>query len=30
MKMPIDKIADGDFSKEWFEDERERPESVEV
>jgi uncharacterized protein (TIGR00369 family) len=30
MKMPIDKIADGDFSKEWFEDDRERPDSVEV
>jgi uncharacterized protein (TIGR00369 family) len=30
MKMPIDKIADGDFSKEWFVDERERPDGVEL
>lgn len=28
MKLGIDKIADGDFSAEWFEDPRERPESV--
>jgi len=28
MKMGIDKIAEGDFTKEWFEDGRERPESV--
>ncbi len=28
MKLGIDKIADGDFSKEWFVDGRERPESV--
>ena len=30
MKLPIDKIADGDFDEEWFADERETPESVEV
>jgi uncharacterized protein (TIGR00369 family) len=28
MKLGIDKIADGDFSKEWFVDPRERPECV--
>jgi len=28
MKLGIDKIADGDFTTQWFEDERERPESV--
>lgn len=30
MKMPIDKIADGDFALEWFADERERPGGVEL
>ncbi len=30
MKLPIDAIADGDFSVEWFADEREVPESVEL
>jgi len=30
LKMPIDKIADGDFSTEWFVDERELPDSVDV
>ena len=30
MKMPIDKIADGDFSKEWFVDERPLPGTVVV
>jgi uncharacterized protein (TIGR00369 family) len=30
MKLGIDKIADGDFSKEWFVDVRERPERVTV
>jgi uncharacterized protein (TIGR00369 family) len=30
MKLPIDRIADGDFSAEWFADTRERPESVDV
>jgi uncharacterized protein (TIGR00369 family) len=30
MKMPIEKIADGDFSKEWFVDPRPLPASVEV
>lgn len=30
MKLPIDKIADGDFSLEWFEDERDAPERVDV
>ncbi|MDO9557988.1 MAG: PaaI family thioesterase [Coriobacteriia bacterium] len=29
MKMPIERIADGDFGKEWFADERERPDEVE-
>ena len=28
MKLPIDKIADGDFDAEWLADERETPESV--
>lgn len=28
MKMPIDKIAEGDFDAEWFADERERPDGV--
>jgi uncharacterized protein (TIGR00369 family) len=30
MKLGIDKIADGDFSKEWFEDGRDRPEMVAI
>jgi uncharacterized protein (TIGR00369 family) len=30
MKMPIDRIADGDFSKEWFVDAREHPDEVAV
>lgn len=30
IKMPIDKIADGDFNTEWFEDVREAPESVKL
>jgi uncharacterized protein (TIGR00369 family) len=30
LKMPIDKIADGDFDAEWFEDVRERPETVQL
>jgi acyl-coenzyme A thioesterase PaaI-like protein len=30
MKMPIDKIAEGDFAKEWFADTRDAPESVEL
>jgi uncharacterized protein (TIGR00369 family) len=30
MKLGIDKIADGDFSKEWFVDARERPNEVVV
>jgi len=30
MRMPIDRIADGDFSAEWFEDVRERPEGFEA
>jgi hypothetical protein len=28
--MGIDRIADGDFNEQWFEDTRERPETVEV
>lgn len=30
MKMPIEQIADGDFAREWFADERKMPESVDV
>ena len=30
LKMPIDKIADGDFEAEWFADERARPEALEL
>lgn len=30
MKMPIEKIAEGDFHLEWFADQREFPESVEI
>lgn len=30
MKLPIDKIAEGDFSLEWFADERERPDRVDL
>ena len=30
MKLPIDQIAEGDFSSEWFEDEREAPPEVDV
>lgn len=30
LKMPIEKIADGDFQQEWFADEREAPERVEL
>ena len=30
MKMPIDQIADGDFSKEWFADERDAPELLDA
>lgn len=30
MRMPIDKIAEGDFSEEWFVDERERPSEVDL
>jgi len=28
MKLPIDRIAQGDFELEWFPDEREKPETV--
>jgi len=28
MKLPIDRIADGDFGREWFPDEREAPDTV--
>lgn len=28
MRLPIDKIADGDFSTEWFEDERPMPDTL--
>jgi uncharacterized protein (TIGR00369 family) len=30
MKLPIDRIAEGDFEREWFADKRPRPESVDV
>lgn len=30
MKMPIESIADGDFDSQWFADDRERPEDVEL
>jgi len=30
MKMPIEKIADGDFDEEWFADERPLPGEIEV
>lgn len=30
IRMPIDRIAEGDFSNEWFTDERELPESLDV
>lgn len=30
VKLPVDKIADGDFSQDWFVDEREIPDSVEL
>jgi acyl-coenzyme A thioesterase PaaI-like protein len=30
MKMPIDRIAEGDFMTEWFEDTREAPQSVDA
>lgn len=30
MKLPIDQIAQGDFSLEWFEDERDAPAEVDI
>lgn len=30
MKIPIDRIADGDFTAEWFTDEREAPQEVDL
>jgi uncharacterized protein (TIGR00369 family) len=30
MKMPIERIAEGDFDREWFADERPAPESVDI
>ena len=30
LKMPIARIAEGDFHREWFRDERPRPDTVEV
>ena len=30
LKMPIDEIAEGDFATQWFADERELPDSVEL
>ncbi|HET6351762.1 MAG TPA: PaaI family thioesterase [Coriobacteriia bacterium] len=30
IKMPIDKIADGDFAAEWFEDVRAHPDEIEL
>jgi uncharacterized protein (TIGR00369 family) len=30
MKLPIDRIAEGDFEQEWFADERDAPDEVEL
>jgi uncharacterized protein (TIGR00369 family) len=30
MKMPIEQIAEGDFAQEWFADERDKPDAVEL
>lgn len=30
LKMPIEKIAEGEFATEWFEDTRERPKTIEL
>jgi hypothetical protein len=30
MKLPIEQIADGDFTAEWFADGRETPDSIDV
>ncbi len=30
MKMPIERIAEGDFEREWFADERDVPDSVDI
>ena len=30
MKLPIDRIAEGDFSREWFADDRDAPADVEL
>jgi acyl-coenzyme A thioesterase PaaI-like protein len=30
MKMPIEQIAEGDFTREWFADQRDAPGSVEI
>jgi uncharacterized protein (TIGR00369 family) len=30
LKMPIDRIADGDFGSQWFADERELPDTVDI
>jgi acyl-coenzyme A thioesterase PaaI-like protein len=30
LRLPIDKIAEGDFAGEWFPDERPLPESIEI
>lgn len=30
LRMPIDRIADGDFASEWFEDERDHPAEVDL
>lgn len=30
LKMPIDRIAEGDFESEWFRDEREAPDAIQL
>jgi acyl-coenzyme A thioesterase PaaI-like protein len=30
MKLPIDRIAEGDFEREWFRDERATPDEIEI
>ena len=30
MKMPIERIAEGDFAREWLADERDRPDSIDL
>ncbi|MDP2182131.1 MAG: PaaI family thioesterase [Actinomycetota bacterium] len=30
MRMPIERIADGDFAEEWFVDDRARPDTIDI